>query len=48
MSRVPPSDGVIVKCRAGLVPLGAGLPDDEVRYLYAVIGQALGGGERGD
>ena len=41
VSRLPPSDGVIIKCRAGLTPLGAGLPDDEVRYLHGVIARAL-------
>lgn len=36
------SKGIIVKCRTGLVTFGAGLPDDEVRYLYAVVLRALG------
>jgi hypothetical protein len=36
------SKGVIVKCRSGLATFGAGLPDDEVRYRYAVVGRALG------
>ena len=37
------SKGIIVKCRNGLVTFGAGLPDEEIRYLYAVVLRALGG-----
>lgn len=35
------SNGIIVKGRDGLVPFGAGLPDDEIRYLYAAVLRAL-------
>lgn len=41
--RLVPSKGVIVKTRSGLVPLGAGLPDDEVRWLHGVVARGLGG-----
>jgi hypothetical protein len=37
------SKGIIVKCRNGLVTFGAGLPDEEIRYLYAVVLRVLGG-----
>jgi hypothetical protein len=37
------SKGIIVKCRNGLVAFGAGLPDEEIRYLYAVVLRALAG-----
>ncbi len=36
------SKGIIIKTRNGLVTFGAGLPDDEVRYLHAVVLRALG------
>lgn len=42
LSRLVPSKGVIVKTRSGLIPIGAGLPDDEVRWLQGVIARALG------
>ncbi|RPI09498.1 MAG: hypothetical protein EHM71_05875 [Zetaproteobacteria bacterium] len=45
--RLVKSKGIIVKCRSGLVTFGAGLPDDEVRYLYAIVGRALGGTDKG-
>ncbi len=35
------SRGILVKCRDGIVAIGGGLPGDEVRYLYALIRQAL-------
>jgi hypothetical protein len=28
---------------SGLVTIGAGLPDDEVRYLHAIVTRALAG-----
>jgi hypothetical protein len=37
------SKGVQVKCRQGIVAFGAGLPDDEVKYLYAVVERAIAG-----
>jgi hypothetical protein len=37
--------GIIVKTRKGLTTFGEGLPDDEIRYLHAVIERALGGRE---
>lgn len=37
------SKGVTVKHRGGLLVFGAGLPADEVRYLYAVLKRALAG-----
>jgi hypothetical protein len=42
------SKGIIVKCRNGLVTFGAGLPDEEIRYVYTVVLRALGaqGGHR--
>jgi hypothetical protein len=42
MRRLVTSRGVQVKCRQGIVPFGAGLPDDEVRYLHALVESALG------
>jgi len=42
LRRLVPSKGVIVKTRSGLIPVGAGLPDDEVRWLHAVVARALG------
>jgi hypothetical protein len=45
LARLVPSKGVIVKSRTDLVTFGAGLPDEEVRYLYAVVARALGGGQ---
>jgi len=43
LRRLAKSKGIIVKCRTGLVVFGAGLPDEEIRYLYAVVGRALAG-----
>ena len=36
--------GIIVKTRKGLTTFGEGLPDEEIRYLHAVIERALAGG----
>ena len=44
--RLVRSKGVIVKSRSGLIPFGAGLPDEEVRYLRALVARALGGADR--
>ncbi len=41
--RLVPSKGVLVKTRSGLVALGAGLPDDEVRWLHGVVARGLVG-----
>jgi hypothetical protein len=43
--RLVRSKGVIVKSRSGLVTFGAGLPDDEVRYLHAIVARVLGGAD---
>jgi hypothetical protein len=45
LRRLVKSKGVQVKCRQGIVAFGAGLPDDEVRYLHAMVTGVLG--ERG-
>ncbi len=37
------SRGVTLKCRSGLYTFGAGLPDEEVGYLYLAIKRALAG-----
>jgi len=37
--------GIIVKTRKGLTTFGEGLPDEEIRYLHAVIERALAGGK---
>ncbi|MCX5733688.1 MAG: hypothetical protein NTW68_05120 [candidate division NC10 bacterium] len=42
MRRFVASKGITVKSRKGLFTFGAGLPDDEVRYLHALIVRALG------
>ena len=42
LRRLATSKGVIVKSRKGLLSFGAGLPDDEVRYLHAAVARALG------
>jgi hypothetical protein len=42
MRRLVKSRGVQVKCRQGIVAFGAGLPDDEVRYLHAIVTGVLG------
>ncbi len=33
--------GVLVKSRKGIIDFGVGLPDDEVRYLCALVQRAL-------
>jgi len=43
LRRLVKSKGVIIKCRSGLIAFGAGLPDEEVRYLHAIVGRTLGG-----
>jgi hypothetical protein len=42
--RLIPSQGIVVKTRSDLVTFGAGLPDEEVLYLHAVVARALGVG----
>jgi hypothetical protein len=42
MRRLVTSKGITVKSRKGLFTFGAGLPDDEVRYLHALVVRALG------
>jgi hypothetical protein len=43
LQRLVKSKGIIVKCHSGLIAFGAGLPDEEIRYLHAVVGRTLGG-----
>lgn len=43
LTRLGKSKGVTLKHRGGLYTFAAGLPDDEVRYLYSLIRQALAG-----
>ena len=43
LRRLVKSKGVIVKCRSGLIAFGAGLPDEEIRYLHAIVARTLGG-----
>ena len=43
LRRLVKSKGIIVKCRSGLVSFGAGLSDEEIRYLYAIVVRTLGG-----
>ncbi len=40
------SSGITVKTKTGLVHFGAGLPDNELRYLHAIIARVLGEGMR--
>ncbi len=47
LGRFAKAKGIIVKGRNGLITFGAGLPDDEIRYLYAVVSRALGGPDGG-
>jgi hypothetical protein len=42
LRRLTTSKGIIVKSRKGLLSFGAGLPDDEVRYLHGAVARALG------
>ena len=46
LRRLAKSKGVQVKCRQGIISFGGGLPDDEVRYLHAIVAGALGGRRR--
>jgi hypothetical protein len=39
--RLARSKGVLIMGRADLLAFGAGLPDEEVRYLHAVVSRAL-------
>jgi hypothetical protein len=41
LRRLVKSKGVLVKCKKGIVAFGAGLPDDEVRYLCVLVKRAL-------
>jgi len=45
--RLVVSRGVLVKSRSRIIPIGAGLPDEEIRYLYTAIRRALGGADGG-
>ena len=38
------SNGITLKTRAGFVKIGAGLSDDEIRYLHALLRRTLAGG----
>ncbi len=48
LRRLVPSQGITVKGRKKLITFGAGLPDDEVRWLHSEVLRALVGGEKGD
>jgi hypothetical protein len=48
LNKLVKSRGVTLKCRSGLVTFGAGLPDEEVSYLYGLIKRALAGARDGD
>jgi hypothetical protein len=41
LKRLAPGRGVMVKTRKDVLSFGAGLPDDEVRYLHAIVVRAL-------
>lgn len=43
LTRLARSKGIVLKTRSGLHTIGAGLPDDEIRYLHALLRQALAG-----
>ena len=43
LTRFARSKGITLKTKERLVNFGAGLPDEELRYLYAVIKRVLGG-----
>ncbi|PKN70001.1 MAG: hypothetical protein CVU43_18295 [Chloroflexi bacterium HGW-Chloroflexi-5] len=43
LSRLGQSKGVAVKHRGGIYTFGAGLPDDEIKYLYSLILRAIAG-----
>jgi hypothetical protein len=42
LARLAKSKGITVKTKAGLFTFAAGLPDDEVCYLYALVRRSLG------
>ncbi len=42
LARLAKSKGITVKSKAGLLNFAAGLPDDEVGYLYTIVKRALG------
>ena len=41
LARLAKSKGITVKSKAGLLNFAAGLPDDEVGYLYTIVKRAL-------
>ena len=43
LRRLATSKGILVKSRSGITAIGAGLPDEEVRYLFAAVARAVGG-----
>jgi hypothetical protein len=43
LKRFVSSKGVMVKANSGVYTFGRGLPDEEVRYLYAVVRRVLAG-----
>jgi hypothetical protein len=43
LRRLATSKGIIVKSRTGFHTVGSGLPDDELRYLHALLVRALAG-----
>lgn len=43
LARLAPSRGIIVQAKGDLITFGAGLPDEELRYLHALIARHLGG-----
>lgn len=47
LSAIARSKGITVKSRQGLFTFGAGLPDDELRYLWAIISSTLAGRDSG-
>jgi hypothetical protein len=42
LQRFVKSKGIIIKSRNGLITFGAGLPDEEVQYLFSIVKKALG------
>jgi hypothetical protein len=47
LARLAKSKGVTVKSKTGLFSFAAGMPDDEVCYLYTVVQRSLGPGRSG-
>lgn len=43
IARMAKSKGIIVKSERGFFTFGAGLPDDEVRYLYSLVKAVISG-----